>query len=65
VSTARAYWVNSSDFEKGLDTFLYRKKPEEPGNWVMVEVAYMANLPQSGGEPILRNPLAEHIKGMY
>jgi hypothetical protein len=65
MTTARTYWIDASDLEKGLDTFVYRKKPEEPGNWTMVEVAYMADLPQSGGEPVVRNHLAEHIKGMY
>jgi len=64
LTTARTYWIEASDLEKGLASFLYRKKPEELGNWIEVEVAVLPEQPKSD-EYTLRNPLAEHIKGMY
>jgi hypothetical protein len=64
VTTARTYWIDASDLEKGLSSFLYRAKPEDLGNWVEIEVARVPEQPKSDTYPV-RNHIAEHSKGMY
>lgn len=64
MTTARTYWIDAGDLEKGLASFLYRTKPEDMGNWVEIEVAQVPEQPKNDAYPV-RNHLAEHIKGMY
>lgn len=41
MTSARNYWIEASDLDKGVSTHLYRKQPEEPGHWIEVEVAIL------------------------
>lgn len=48
VPTAATYWVDRFQLEHNMDCELHRKKPEEPGDWVEVELAIVADVRARG-----------------
>lgn len=47
--TAARYWMSRFCLEHGMDSPVYRRRPEEPGDWVEVELALVPTRPRAVG----------------